>query len=162
MKIANERSRTICFTGHRPEKLLRTETDIKDDMENKIRQAIADGFNIFISGMSRGVDMWGAQIVLKLRSEGKNVKLICASPYKGFESIWGLEWQQLYNEIIQSADHTEYICEKYSLHCFQIRNEWMVDRSAAVIAVYNGEKGGTKNTVRYAEKRGVPVFFINS
>ncbi|MDY5774050.1 MAG: hypothetical protein SPK32_11530, partial [Bacteroidaceae bacterium] len=43
----------------------------------------------------------------------------------------------------------------YSRGCFQIRNEWMVDRSARVIAVYNGEAGGTRNTIAYANKVGI-------
>ena len=38
-----------------------------------------------------------------------------------------------------------------------IRNEWMVDRSARVIAVYNGEAGGTRNTIAYAAKKNVTV-----
>lgn len=33
----------------------------------------------------------------------------------------------------------------------------MVDHAARVIAVYNGESGGTRNTVAYAKRNGVPV-----
>ena len=44
--------------------------------------------------------------------------------------------------------------------CFQIRNEWMVNHAARVIAVFNGEKSGTKNTIDYAVKVGVPVVRI--
>lgn len=36
----------------------------------------------------------------------------------------------------------------------------MVDRASKVIAVYNGEPGGTRNTIRYAEKKAVPVVFL--
>lgn len=36
----------------------------------------------------------------------------------------------------------------------------MVDHAARVIAVYNGDpKSGTKNTIVYAEKQGVPVVY---
>ena len=110
--------------------------------------------------MARGVDIWAAQIVLKLRSEGASIKLICACPYKGFERGWSREWQQQYKEIMELADWVEYVCENYSRKCFQIRNEWMVNHSARVIAVFCGEKGGTKNTIDYATKVGVPVIRI--
>ncbi len=50
-----------------------------------------------------------------------------------------------------------YICPDYSKGAFQKRNEWMVDRSSRVIAFYNGESGGTRNTIRYAESKGVQV-----
>ena len=33
----------------------------------------------------------------------------------------------------------------------------MVDRSSRVIAAYNGESGGTKNTIRYANSKNVEV-----
>lgn len=41
--------------------------------------------DMFITGMARGVDIWAAEIVLKLRKEHGDIKLICASPYEGFE-----------------------------------------------------------------------------
>lgn len=69
MTETEKRKHRICFTGHRPEKLSRCENDIKADLEKEIRQAIADGLNVFITGMARGVDIWAAQIVLNLRNE---------------------------------------------------------------------------------------------
>ena len=33
----------------------------------------------------------------------------------------------------------------------------MVDHSALVIAIYNGTKGGTRNTIEYAERHGINV-----
>ena len=110
--------------------------------------------------MARGVDIWAAQIVLMLRDEGYNVKLMCACPYEGFERGWSQEWQKAYREILAAADFVKYVCEGYSRACFQIRNEWMVDRSARLIAAYTGEKGGTKNTVDYAARKGVQTVFV--
>ena len=45
-----------CFTGHRPEKLSVSEEDLKRELKKEIRLAIADGFNVFITGMAPGVD----------------------------------------------------------------------------------------------------------
>lgn len=75
----------VCFTGHRPEKLLRTQEEIQQELEICIRQAIQDGFPIFITGMAQGVDLWAAEIVLALRREGQPVKLVCAVPFEGCE-----------------------------------------------------------------------------
>lgn len=155
-----KRMHRVCFTGHRPEKLTRTEKDIVCDLEKEIRQAIADGLSVFITGMARGVDIWAAQIVLSLRNSGYDIKLICACPYDGFESGWSKDWQQQYKEILAAADYVKYVCEGYSRSCFQIRNEWMVNHAARVIAVFNGEKSGTKNTIDFAAKVDVPVVRI--
>lgn len=161
MTETKKRMCRVCFTGHRPEKLSRCETEIKKDLEKEIRRSIADGRKIFITGMAQGVDIWAAQIVLKLRAEGIDVKLVCACPYAGFEQGWSNEWQRQYNDILQSADFIKYICSGYSRSCFQIRNKWMVNHAAVVIAVFNGERSGTKNTVDYALRVGVPVVYIN-
>ena len=61
------RKHRCCFTGHRPEKLHKPEEQIKKDLEKAILQAVDDGFVTFISGMARGVDIWAAEIVLRLR-----------------------------------------------------------------------------------------------
>ena len=150
----------VCFTGHRPEKLTRDEMLIKKDLEKEIRQAIADGKNVFITGMARGVDIWAAEIVLKLRDAGQPLKLVCACPYDGFEQGWRKEWQKQYRAILAVSDFVKYVCPSYSRSCFQIRNEWMVNHASRVIAVFNGEKSGTKNTIDYATKVDVPVVRI--
>lgn len=45
---------------------------------------------------------------------------------------------------------------------FQIRNEWMVNHSNRVIAVFNGESGGTKNTIEYAIRNEIEVIKIQN
>ena len=156
-----KRMHRVCFTGHRPEKLKQPESVIVKALETAIKEAIADGKNVFISRMARGVDIWAAEIVLRLRNEGQNLKLICASPYDGFERGWSHDWQQRYNAVLRSADLVRFIGPGYSRACFQIRNEWMVDHSALVIAVFNGQPGGTKNTIDYARQKGIRVNCAN-
>ena len=151
------RQHRCCFTGHRPNGLKRPAWLIKIDLEREIKKAMEDGFTVFISGMAQGVDIWAAQIVLKLRSKGAPIKLICACPFDGFEDRWDTSWQQQYKEILSAADLVRYVCPGYSRSCFQIRNEWMVDHSARVIAVFNNVPGGTFNTIEYAISRDVPV-----
>lgn len=154
---AELRPHHCCFTGHRPEKLGMSEDDVIARLEKAILAAIQDGYTTFISGMARGVDIWAAEIVLKLRDAGQPIKLICASPFDGFESSWKSEWRTRYKTVIETADLTKFICNNYSRTCFQTRNEWMVDHSARVIAVYNGQSGGTQNTIVYANRHSVDV-----
>ena len=151
------RRHRCCFTGHRPERLGMPESDFIFGIKEEIRTAIADGFQTFISGMARGVDLWAAEEVLSLRDEGTVIRLICASPYRGFENRWSRDWQEKYRWVVARADLVRFICPSYSRGCFQRRNEWMVDHSARVIAVYSGGYGGTRNTVEYARGHGVPV-----
>lgn len=157
---AEMRLHRCCFTGHRPEKLQRPEKEVRVDLECEIRKAVIDGLNVFITGMARGVDIDAAEIVLQLREEGYPVRLICASPYPGFENNWSRTWQNRYGAVIAKADLVRYIRPQYSKECFQIRNEWLVNHSARVIAVFNGQPSGTKNTIDYALRQGIPVVQI--
>lgn len=157
---AELRRHRCCFTGHRPEKLKQSEEEITALLETAIQTAISDGFVTFISGMARGTDIWAAEIVLRFREQGKPIHLICASPYDGFEDGWPADWQRRYHRVLQDADLVRFVCPGYGRECFQRRNEWMVDHSARVIAVYNGEPGGTRNTIRYAQSQQVQVVKI--
>ena len=53
---AELRKHRCCFTGHRPEKLRRSEAVIRADLEHEIRNAVLKGITVFITGMARGVD----------------------------------------------------------------------------------------------------------
>lgn len=156
-----KRKHRCCFTGHRPEKLEATEGEIKTALTREIRAAISDGYSVFISGMARGVDLWAAEIVLDLRDRGEAVQLICAVPFPGFELQWERDWKEKYQSILERTDLTRTVCPRYSKNCFQLRNQWMVDHSARVIAVYNGARGGTRNTLEYAAALGVAVVRIS-
>lgn len=157
MTEQEKRQHRCCFTGRRPEKLNMPETEVIAWLESEIRRAIDDGFVTFISGMARGVDIWAAEIVLRLRDDGKPIHLICASPFEGFERSWSEDWKRRYNSVMRQADIVKFVCKGYSRSSFQIRNEWMVDRSARLIAFFNGQTGGTKNTIAYANKQGIRI-----
>lgn len=155
---AEKRKHRCCFTGHRPEKIGASEQTVVNLLEKEIRTAIADGFNVFISGMAQGTDIWAAEIVIRIRkTEGVPLKLIAASPFDGFEQRWSIYWQKRYAAVMAEADLIRFISPHYHRGCFQVRNEWMVNHSARVIAVFNGEKSGTKNTVDYANRHGISV-----
>ena len=151
------RTQCCCFSGHRPEKLSATEAEIRIWLEEQVRNAVLDGFTTFISGMARGVDLWAGEVVLKLKAESLPIRLVCASPFPGFETGWAKGWQTMYHDLLFNADAVAYISPSYTPYCFQKRNRWMVDRSSRLIAVYNGTSGGTKNTIDYARKQGCDV-----
>ncbi len=110
--------------------------------------------------MARGVDLWAAQLVLELKKQNPDVKLLCAVPYENFEKRWSPAWRQCYHDVLAAADYKKVFYSSFSYAAFQERNRWMVDHSALVIAVCNGMQGGTFNTIDYAERQNVRVFMI--
>ena len=151
------RSRRCCFTGHRPEKLKRSEEEIKKGLKEAIIKAIHDGYTTFIIGMARGVDIWAGQIVLRLRQNNPDLRLIAALPYPDCDTRWSASLRKQYAEVLKAADLVKCICPQYSKISFQKRDEWMVDQSSRVIAAHDGVSGGTKNTIDFAVTRGVGV-----
>ena len=149
-----------CFTGHRPERLDMSEKKVIKWLDEQIHKAVDDGVVDFISGMQRGVDIWAAEIVLRLKIEGVPIRLIAASAFKGMEGRWENDWQERYHKILSEADEVHYIGNHPSRSAFFARNEWMVDHSSRLIAVYTGAPGGTKRTIEYAEKKNLTIFSI--
>ena len=155
-----DRQHACAFTGHRPERLSIPEANVIVWLEKEIRKAAEDGYTQFITGMQRGVDLWAAEAVLKLKAEGKPVRLIAASAFRGMENQWESDWKKRYHRIRRSADEVHYICPRNMRAAPLVRDKWMVDHSSLVIAVYNGEKGGTRTTVEYAEKKKTRVLNV--
>jgi len=154
--------KVCCFTGHRPSKLKLPESEVCKLLECAIEQALSDGFTTFCTGMAPGTDVIAAEIILRLRIENPKLRLVCAMPCRGFGRHWKDGWSERMQNVLAQADEVEYICYTSSRSSYQRRNEFMVDHSSRVIALYNGTKGGTKNTIDYAHKKGVPCIIIDA
>ena len=161
MNTTIDRDHACAFTGHRPERLGFPEADVIAWLEKEIRKAVEDGYTQFITGMQRGVDIWAAEVVLKLKAEGKPVRLIAASAFRGMESQWDSAWKKRYHHIRRNADEAHYISDKPGRTAFFRRNNWMVDHASLLIAVYTGAPGGTKETIKYAKAQGLKVVCIS-
>lgn len=155
------RQNRCCFTGHRPQKLRRPIDDIKVDLENEILSSIQSGYTTFITGMAYGIDIWAGNIVVRLKDRFPDIKLIAAIPYPDFPEEWIPEWKEKYRFLLAHADLVKTLSPVYSDSVFQYRNQWMVDHSSKMIAVYDGAPGGTRNTIRYAKEKGVFVRYLN-
>lgn len=148
-----ENIKTTCaFTGHRPEKLNISPHMAKSLLCRAIEDAINSGYTTFITGMAPGVDIWAGEIVLEFKKVYPNINLICALPYPGFAKNYPSA-----QNILSQVNEIHYIMNFYTIYSYQKRNEWMVDHASLIIALFSGENGGTLNTVKYAEKKGVPV-----
>ena len=126
-------------------------------LELEIKRAIDKGYTTFITGMAKGVDLIAAEIVLCLRKQDSRLKLICALPHPGFGRRWRNGWTERFQKVLVQADLEQTICPKSSYSAYQTRNQWMVRHSSLVIAVFNGERGGTKNTLDFAKRTCVMI-----
>ena len=68
---------------------------VEKGLRQAIDVAIDSGKTVFICGMARGVDLWAGQVVAERKKENPALRLICATPYIGFERTWAPHWQEL-------------------------------------------------------------------
>lgn len=159
--------KTCCFTGHRPQKLGYGENSIQcDELKNRLEELIIEliekeGVTHFISGVALGVDTYAANIVLKLKSNYPMITLECAIPCETQAVKWNERDRDIYYDLISKSDKETLLQQKYTSDCMQKRNEYMVDNSDYVIAVWNGKPSGTGNTVKYARKNNKMVLLVD-
>lgn len=162
-------SKTLGVTGRRPQYFpwRYTESDprcvvLKSLMEQHIRKSVNDGFDRFVSGMALGVDMMFAEIVLKVRDEGYDIKLVAEVPFPDQPSRWPSGTQERYQNILDRADEVNVTSDAYSQDAFFERNGRIVDQSDEILAVWEGwESGGTFDTVQRAGESGKRVTVID-
>ena len=156
-----DRSTACCFTGHRPDKLPwgSNEEDprcqrLKKQLEQALERAYGAGCRHFMSGMARGCDLYFAEAVLALRDRHPDVTLEGVRPCESQADSWPEEEQRRYGDILDRCNYETLVQHHYDRYCMMRRNRYMVDRSARIIAVYNGQpKGGTAQTLAYALRK---------
>lgn len=161
--MASER-RALCFTGHRPDKLghtCREEDELRLRLQQRIVQAISEGYTDFYCGMAMGTDIIAGELVIALRQQYPNLRLIAVIPFPGQSRSWSQSWRARWAGLLRQADDKVILYPAFQRGCYHARNRYMVDRSERVIAVYDGSpEGGTHMTITYAQKKGIAVEMI--
>ena len=161
------RIKTCGLTGCRLKKFGYGVNSIQcDELKNRLEELIIkliekEGVTHFIFGVALGVDTYAANIVLKLKSDYPMITLECAIPRETYAVKWNERDRDIYYDLLLKSDKETLLQQKYTSDCMQKRNEYMVDNSDYVIAVWNGKLSGTGNTVRYATKNNKVVLLVN-
>ena len=152
--------KTCCVTGHRD--LSEDEMELlRPRLATEVEQAVAAGFNCFLSGFAEGADLLFAEIVARMKRDNPKLRLEAAIPYR--VRYARLTEQPGTRALLHACDSVAVLREAFTPYVFMARNRYMVEHSDRVIAVYDGrEKGGTVRTIRFAhqmkkELREIPV-----
>lgn len=165
-----DKSTTVCFSGHRPEKLPDngdlTSLKMKGVLSMlyyEIQQSIEQGFKTFIIGGAKGIDLWAAEFIMQFKHRGSDdIDLVIALPYKDFGANYkGMELF-LRGNAVKTSSMIINVSEEPSKACYRKRNQFMIDHSSRLIAVISDLKSGTGQTVNYAEKNGIETKIINA
>lgn len=126
-----------------------------------IKAAVDEGYDYFISGFAEGVDLIAAKIVLDLKNEGYDIDLEAALPGMNQAKCWTADQKELYYMLLDLADHRTCVDQTMTKYSCLKRDEYMVDQSDLVIAVFDGKKGGTAYTLRYARGKKRNLWIVD-
>lgn len=165
MNERNIREKTVCFTGHRSEKLPRGEALelLRKRLDLEIERALQDGYDTFLFGGAYGFDLMAAEEVLKKKvlidlQNPRRIRLVAIIPFEGQAIRFSVSDHEQYYEIMPKCDEVITLNTRYSSQCYAQRNQYMVDHSNRVICCWNRQAvSGTAQTVRMAEKQNLEI-----
>lgn len=162
-----------CVTGHRPKGFFWDYKNKNDEQHQKylyaLRARVEDlithyGINYFITGCAAGADLDFAEACIELRdTKYPHIIIEGAIPCDKQDARWSAENKERYAKVLEKLNVVHYVSHAFNMGCFQKRNEYMVDKSDIVLAIWNCKKeGGTWNTIHYAEQNNkyIDYFFL--
>lgn len=118
----------------------------------------AMGIRNYYCGMALGFDMLAAEVILSLKAELSNLKLIAVVPFKGQFARWSYNEQTRYKAILTRCDDVILLSQGYYNGCLLRRNDYMLAHSCGLIAFFDGKpKGGTFYTCQKAKTLGMDI-----
>lgn len=153
---------TLCFTGHRPERLPRDSELLRmqSRLYDVIEEAVNRGYVNFVSGAMSGFDTLAAEQVLLLKEKYPFIQCVLVAPFsvRFFNNKnWTPEWEGRLRAVVKRADFGISLSEYSYKGVYYERDRVIVDMSSEVIAYYDGGSGGTKYTIDYALAQNKPV-----
>lgn len=100
---------------------------------------------------------WAAEAILDLKENCPWIVLEMVSPFDGQADRWSAEYRMRHDRLFDQADIVTVISHTYTKSCLFRRNRYLVDNADLLLAVYDGQPGGTAMTVGYAREIGVAV-----
>ena len=178
--MTEDRLTTVAFTGHRT-----YGGQAAAALRATVGELYARGFRTFLCGMAMGFDLAAAEAVLACRDSQTasafspavdsvsaffpephsphmpmpGLRLVAVIPFRGQESRFPAVDRERFRRVLAAADHSVTLSPSYHAGCYAVRNNYLVEHAALLVAWYDGSPGGTHYTVRRALGRGLE--FIN-
>ena len=152
--------KSAALTGHRPERLGYDKEDfcktewisLIDWLQYSVKlNKITDMY----CGMADGCDIAYGITAIELKLEGYQVKLHCVLPCKNYNSS-----NRWYKVLKECSDEWIELSDDFYKGCDNVRDQYMVDHSDLLFAVWDGNKsGGVWSTIRKGRKKNVEIIY---
>lgn len=123
---------------------------------DSLEEAIQKGYDYFLCGMAQGFDLYALECLIQLKQK-YSIQIEACIPFEGQEKYFSQENKRRYRTYLTWCDKKTVLFEGYRNNCFLVRDRYMVDNADLLLAYCKEIKSGTGYTVRYAQKKGVPL-----
>ena len=151
---------SCCFTGHRniPEaEYERVSAKLAEVIEELHCRSVTD----FYAGGALGFDLIASVTLLNLKNRFPDITLTLCLPCRDHMAKWKEADAKLFCRVMKRADRIRYVSESYTPFCMHARNRYLVDNADICVCYLSRTSGGTYNTVRYAEKKGLSIINLS-
>lgn len=122
------KDKTCCFSGHRI--ISNNDYDkVYNDTKKAVISLIEKGVIYYGAGGALGFDTLAAQVILDLKKEYPQIKLILVLPCTNQTMRWNQRDIEVYDDIKNKADKVVTLSECYYEGCMQARNRYLVQDS---------------------------------
>jgi uncharacterized phage-like protein YoqJ len=145
----------LAVTGHRPAKLGGYSDDVNSRLCSFARAELVTSQPLtVITGMALGWDQAIARACVDL-----GIPFVAAVPFDGQESRWPPLSRAAYRALVSLAAEVVVVSPSgfATRKAMHRRNQYMVDRGARVLALWDGSSGGTGHCVGYAITKRKPI-----
>lgn len=131
------------------------------------------GVNVFVSGGSLGFDTIVYFALDRLKIDYPYIKNCLALPYYNQDAKWSERDKEDYIYMKENADSLVYVDEvdsynttkspvgEFNINKLKISNEYMIDHSDILVALYRGEhNSGVGYCVKYAQSKGLNSILV--
>lgn len=160
-----DREKTLCLIGNGAQELPKTSEELETlrlAIRAEIDRAVAEGTDMFLTGLCCGFDLMAAGEVVNRRNiimpgDPPRIKLIAVVPFEGQANKWSAADRAIYYDMHPLCDEVILLHTRYKNGCRCELYRWLVSHSDGVICYCGGGRGGAGYAVAYAEKMGLPV-----
>jgi uncharacterized phage-like protein YoqJ len=147
---------SIGVTGHQPPMLGGYGDDVAARLETVAREWLkAAEPREVVSGMAAGWDLAVAAAAV-----GLGIPLVAALAFADQAAEWPADARAKYRRLVGASVHVHTHAAEKLYGCWAARDGWVLERSAAVLALWSGAEGGTGRAVAKALKLGRPVYNV--
>lgn len=133
----------------------------KEKLNHLLRMLIVDkNVDTFYCGMAMGFDLLACEMLLDLQKIYPQVKVVACIPCPGQSDLFPEREKIRYRELLKRCNSNVLISLSYTKFCMHMRNRYMVDNADYLLAYCHKPTGGSAGTVKYAQQKGIPVYFV--